>query len=133
MFILRRQMHRRTFLRGAGAALALPWLEAMAPPLTATARAAAAPPKRLGFVYIPHGVIMNQWTPAAAGAGFELTPILKPLEPYRDDLIVVSNLVRAAAVDNHACSASAWLTGVAATRTDGPDFFNGVSVDQVIA
>ena len=132
-FILRRQMHRRTFLRGAGAAMALPWLEAMAPPLTATARAADAPPKRLGFVYIPHGVIMSQWTPAAAGAGFELTPILKPLEPYRDDLIVVSNLTRAAAVDNHACSASAWLTGVAAKRTDGPDFFNGVSLDQVIA
>jgi len=132
-FILRRQMHRRTFLRGAGAALALPWLEAMAPPLTATARAAAAVPKRLGFVYIPHGVIMSQWTPAAAGAGFEFTPILKPLEPYRDDLIVISKLTRAAAVDNHACSASAWLTGVAAKRTDGPDFFNGVSVDQVIA
>ena len=126
-------MHRRTFLRGAGAALALPWLEAMAPPLTATARAATTPPKRLGFVYIPHGVIMNQWTPAATGADFEFTPILKPLEPYKDDLIVVSNLTRAAAVDNHACSASAWLTGVAAKRTDGPDFFNGVSVDQVVA
>ena len=125
-------MHRRTFLRGAGAALALPWLEAMAPPLTAQTRAAVTPPKRIGFVYIPHGVIMNQWTPAAEGAAFEFTPILKPLEPYRNDLIVVSNLVRAAAVDNHACSASAWLTGVAAKRTDGPDFKNGVSVDQVI-
>jgi hypothetical protein len=132
-FVSRRQMHRRTFLRGAGAALALPWLEAMTPPLMATARAAATAPKRIGFVYIPHGVIMNQWTPAATGAGFEFTPILKPLEPYRDDVIVVSNLVRAAAVDNHACSASAWLTGVAAKRTDGPDFRNGVSVDQVIA
>src|SRR5262245_44803199 len=99
-------MHRRTFLRGAG--------EAMAPPLTATARAATTPPKRLGFVYIPHGVIMNQWTPAATGANFEFTPILQPLEPYKEDLIVVSNLTRAAAVDNHACSASAWLTGVAA-------------------
>ena len=57
-------MHRRTFLRGAGAALALPWLEAMTPPLMARQRAAAAAPRRLGFVYIPHGVIMNQWTPA---------------------------------------------------------------------
>ncbi len=131
-FNLRRQMHRRTFIRGAGAALALPWLEAMAPALTATARAATTPPKRLGFVYIPHGVIMNQWTPAA-GAGFEFTPILKPLEPFRDELVVVSNLIRAATVDNHACSASAWLTGVAAKRTDGPDFRNGESVDQVIA
>ena len=126
-------MHRRTFLRGAGAALALPWLEAMAPPLSAVARAAAGPAKRIGFVYIPHGVIMNQWTPSAVGAGFEFTPILKPLEPFKDDLVVVSNLTRAAAVDNHACSASAWLTGVAAKRTDGPDFRNGESVDQVIA
>src|SRR5688500_4121387 len=126
-------MHRRTFLRGAGAALALPWLEAMAPPLMARQRTAAAAPRRLGFVYIPHGVIMNQWTPAAPGAAFEFTPILQPLEPYRNDLIVVSNLTRAAAVDNHACSASAWLTGVAAKRTDGPDFRNGESVDQVIA
>jgi hypothetical protein len=87
----------------------------------------------MGFVYIPHGVIMNQWTPAAAGSSFEFTPILQPLAPYRNDLIVVSNLTRAAAVDNHACSASAWLTGVAAKRTDGPDFRNGESVDQVIA
>ena len=126
-------MHRRTFLRGAGAALALPWLEAMTPPLMARQRAAVAAPRRLGFVYIPHGVIMNQWTPAAAGAAFELTPILEPLEPFRNDLIVVSNLTRAAAVDNHACSASAWLTGVAAKRTDGPDFRNGESIDQVIA
>ena len=132
-FVLRRRMHRRTFLRGAGAALALPWLEAMAPPLMARQRTAAAAPRRIGFVYIPHGVIMNQWTPAAAGAAFEFTPILQPLETYRNDLIVVSNLTRAAAVDNHACSASAWLTGVAAKRTDGPDFRNGESVDQVIA
>ena len=132
-FVLRRRMHRRTFLRGAGAALALPWLEAMTPPLMARQRTAAAAPRRIGFVYIPHGVIMNQWTPAAAGAAFEFTPILQPLEPYRNDLIVVSNLTRAAAVDNHACSASAWLTGVAAKRTDGPDFRNGESVDQVIA
>jgi hypothetical protein len=126
-------MRRRTFLRGAGAVLALPWLEAMTPPLMAGQRAASAPPRRVGFVYIPHGVIMNQWTPAAAAGPFEFTPILKPLEPYRNALIAVSNLTRAAAVDNHACSASAWLTGVAAKRTDGPDFRNGESVDQVIA
>ena len=125
-------MHRRTFLRGAGAALALPWLEAMAPRLGARARAAAAP-MRIGFVYIPHGVVMNQWTPAAAGADFEFTPILKPLEPFRDDLVVLSNLTRAEAANNHAVSASCWLTGVTPKRTDGPDFRNGVSLDQVIA
>jgi hypothetical protein len=133
MFVLRRAMHRRTFLRGAGAALALPWLEAMSPHLTAVARAATAGPRRIGFVYIPHGVIMSQWTPATAGAGFEFTPILKPLEPYKDDLIVLSNLQRAEVASNHAVSASCWLTGVPPKRTDGPDFRNGVSVDQVIA
>jgi hypothetical protein len=132
-FLSRRALDRRTFLRGAGAALALPLLDAMVPAATAMQRTAAVPARRLGFVYIPHGVIMNQWTPAATGAGFEFTPILKPLEPYRDQLVVVSNLTRADPVSNHACSASAWLTGVAAKRTDGPDFRNGVSLDQVIA
>ena len=132
-FISRRALDRRTFLRGAGATLALPLLDAMVPAATAMQRTAAMPPRRLGFVYIPHGVIMNQWTPAATGAGFEFTPILKPLEPYRDQLVVVSNLTRADAVNNHACSASAWLTGVAAKRTDGPDFRNGASLDQVVA
>jgi len=133
MFLSKRALSRRTFLRGAGTALALPFLDAMVPAATAMQRTAAVPARRIGFVYIPHGVIMNQWTPAATGTGFEFTPILKPLEAYRNDLVVVSNLVRAAAVDNHACSASAWLTGVAAKRTDGPDFRNGISVDQVIA
>src|SRR5262245_27341475 len=122
MFVSKKALSRRTFLRGAGAALALPLLDAMVPAATAMQRTAAVPARRIGFVYIAHGVIMNQWTPAATGTGFEFTPILKPLEAYRNDLVVVSNLVRAAAVDNHACSASAWLTGVAAKRTDGPDF-----------
>jgi len=132
-FVSKRAIERRMFLRGAGAALALPLLDAMVPAATAMARTAAAPPPRLGFVYIPHGVIMNQWTPAAVGAGFEFTPILKPLEPYRDSLVVVSNLVRAESVSNHAVSASCWLTGIRPKRTDGPDFRNGVSLDQVIA
>jgi hypothetical protein len=133
MFLTKRALDRRTFLRGAGAALALPLLDAMVPAATAMQRTAAAPQRRLGFVYIPHGVIMNQWTPAAAGRGFEFTPILKPLEAYRDDLVVVSGLNRADAVSNHAVSAACWLTGVVPKRTDGPDFSNGVSIDQVIA
>ena len=133
MYLSRKALSRRTFLRGAGAALSLPLLDAMVPAATALQRTAATPLRRLGFVYIPHGVIMNQWTPATSGTDFEFTPILAPLEPYRNDLVVVSNLVRADAVNNHACSASAWLTGVAAKRTDGPDFRNGTSIDQVIA
>src|SRR5688572_33457540 len=111
MYLSKNPFSRRTFLRGAGAALSLPLLDAMVPAATALQRTVAAPMRRLGFVYIPHGVIMNQWTPAASGTGFEFTPILKPLEAYRNDLVVVSNLVRADAVNNHACSASAWLTG----------------------
>ena len=133
MFVTKRSLPRRTFLRGAGAALALPLLDAMVPALTAVVRTAAAPQRRLGFVYIPHGVIMDQWTPATAGAGFELTQILTPLEPFRDSLVVVSNLTRAEVNSNHAVSSACWLTGVPPKRTDGPDFRAGMSVDQVIA
>ena len=133
MFVTKQSLPRRTFLRGAGAALALPLLDAMVPALTATVRTAAAPQKRLGFVYIPHGVIMDQWTPAAPGPLTDLTQILKPLEPFRDRLTVVSNLVRAEANNNHAVSSACWLTGIQPKRTDGPDFAVGTSVDQVVA
>src|SRR5262245_44589176 len=127
-----RSIPRRTFLRGAGAAVALPFLDSMVPALATTARA-AAPQRRVGFVYIPHGVIMGQWTPAGEGANFEFTPILKPLEPYRDSVVVISNLTRAEVNSNHAVSSACWLTGVPPKRTDGPDFQVGISVDQVIA
>jgi hypothetical protein len=133
VFLTKRSLPRRTFLRGAGATLALPLLDAMVPALTPIVRTAAAPQRRIGFVYIPHGVIMDQWTPSAAGAGFELTQILAPLAPFRDSLVVVSNLTRAEVNSNHAVSSACWLTGVPPKRTDGPDFRAGVSVDQVIA
>jgi hypothetical protein len=130
MFVSRRSIPRRSFLRGMGAAVALPMLDAMVPALSA---AQSRPRPRVGFVYIPHGVIMGQWTPAAEGPAFELTTILKPLEPFRDSLVVVSNLTRAEPNSNHAVSSACWLTGVPPKRTDGPDFRVGVSVDQVIA
>ena len=133
MFVTRRSIPRRTFLRGVGAGVALPLVDAMVPALTQAAQTAASPRLRVGFVYIPHGVIMRQWTPAAAGSGFEFTPILKPLEPFRESLVVVSNLTRAEAASNHAVSAACWLTGRPPKRTDGPDFRAGVSIDQVIA
>ena len=120
-------------LKGIGATLSLPLLDAMVPALTAAAQTAARPQLRAGFVYIPHGVIMKEWTPAAAGSAFEFTPILKPLEPFRDSVVVVSNLTRAEVNSNHAVSSGCWLTGVPPKRTDGPDFRVGVSVDQVIA
>src|SRR6186713_711585 len=100
MFVTKRSLARRTFLRGAGAALALPLLDAMMPALTPIVRTAAATQRRLGFVYVPHGVIMDQWTPKA-DAGLELTTILKPLEPFRNSLVVVSNLQRVEASSNH--------------------------------
>jgi len=133
MIVTKRSIPRRTFLRGAGAALALPLLDAMVPALTMAAQTAARPIRRLGFVYIPHGVIMGQWTPAAVGADFDFTPILKPLESFRDSLVVVSNLTRAETNSNHAVSSACWLTGVSPKRTDGPDFRVGVSIDQIVA
>jgi hypothetical protein len=133
MIVTKRAIPRRTFLRGAGVVLGLPVLDAMVPALTAFAQTPARPVRRAGFVYIPHGVIMSQWTPAAVGADFELTPILEPLRAFRDSLVVVSNLTRAEVNSNHAVSSACWLTGVPPKRTDGPDFRVGVSLDQVVA
>src|SRR5436305_3189046 len=134
MFISKLSLPRRTFLRGMGAALGLPLLDSMVPALTAMAKTAANVKPRLGFVYVPHGVIMDEWTPKTAGADFEFTPILKPLEPFRSSLTVVSNL--SAPLQNtgsHAAAAGSWLTGVAPKRTDGPDFQAGTTVDQLVA
>jgi len=118
-----------------GAALALPLLDAMVPALTPTVRTAAAPRKRLGCVYIPHGAIMDRWTPATEGAGFEFTPILTPLEPFRDRLNVITNLTRPEkGVDtNHAGAPASWLAGVPPKRTAGPDYELGITLDQVVA
>jgi hypothetical protein len=134
MFVTKLSLPRRTFLRGMGATLALPFLESMVPAFTAIARTAANPKARLGFIYIPHGVIMDEWTPRSAGTGIELTPILKPLEPFRQSLVVVSNL--AAPLQNngsHAAAAGSWITGVGPKRTDGPDFRAGTTIDQLVA
>jgi hypothetical protein len=135
MFIHKLRLSRRTALRGIGASLALPVLDAMVPALTAAAQTAAAPRRRLGCVYIPHGAIMDRWTPANAGAGFEFSPILKPLEPFRESIVVVSNLARPEkGVDtNHAGAPSSWLAGVPPKRTAGPDFSLGATLDQVVA
>jgi hypothetical protein len=135
MFIQKLALPRRTFLRGMGVALGLPLLEAMTPALTATVKTAARPVRRLGFVYVPNGVIMEQWTPAAAGAGFELTPILQPLAPVRASVVVVSNLARPEGEfdTNHAGASASFLAGVAPKRTEGPDFRVGTTIDQVVA
>jgi hypothetical protein len=133
MFITKQSLPRRTVLRGLGATLALPLLDAMVPALTPTVRTAAAPTRRFGAIFVPMGERPSHWNPTTTGVGFEFSPILKPLEPFRDSVVVVSNLTRAEANSNHAVSSGCWLTGVPPKRTDGPDFRVGVSVDQVIA
>jgi hypothetical protein len=135
MFVRKLSLSRRTFLRGMSAMLGLPLLDAMVPALTATGRTAANPQRRLGFVYVPHGVIMEQWTPATAGTNFAFTPILRPLEQFRNALVVVSNLARPEAnfETQHAGAAASWLAGVPPKRTEGPDFQVGITIDQLVA
>jgi len=133
MFITKLSLPRRTFLRGVGAAVALPFLDAMVPALTATARTAASPQRRLGFVYVPNGAIMEQWTPTTTGRDFAFTPLLKPLEGYRDRLVVISSLARPGVDADHALATSGWLSNAVAKETEGQDFRAGTTVDQIIA
>jgi hypothetical protein len=135
MFVTKKHLPRRTFLKGVGVSLALPLLDSMIPARTLLAQTAAKPLARLGFVYIPHGAIMAQWTPATEGAGFEFTPILKPLEPFRDRLNVVSGLGHRAADTTavHSLSPTTWLSGVRPKATQGVDAFAGVTADQIAA
>jgi len=135
MFIHKAALPRRTFLRGMGATLALPLLDAMVPALTATQRTAAVPTQRFGCVYIPHGVILDQWTPSTEGAGFDVKSILQPIRAFRDSMVVVTNLNRPEmGIDtNHAGAPSSWLAGVWPKRTAGPDYTLGATIDQVVA
>jgi hypothetical protein len=134
MYISQLSLPRRTFLRGMGATVALPFLEAMVPAMTATAKTAANPPRRWGAVFFPNGAIMEQWSPAAVGSGFDFSPSLKPLEGFRDSLVVVSNLTRAGTTaGDHAVSAAGWLTGVYAKRTEAEDVRANTTIDQIAA
>jgi hypothetical protein len=132
MFISRKAIPRRAMLRGLGATLALPLLDAMVPALTRTSLTAAAPTKRFGAVFVPMGERPSHWTPATNGVGFEFSPILKPIEKFRDHVNVVSNVDRPPQ-GTHAVSTATWLTGSAPKRTEAEDFFNGTSLDQIIA
>src|SRR5688500_12236477 len=135
MFITKKHLPRRTFLRGMGVTLALPLLDSMVPARTLFAQTAAKAAPRLGFVYIPHGAIMDKWTPAAEGAGFEFTPILKPLEPFRDRLNVISGLGHKAADTTavHSLSPTTWLSGGRPKATQGVDAYAGSTADQTAA
>jgi hypothetical protein len=131
MFVKKMSLPRRTVLRGMGVTMALPFLEAMVPALTATAQTPANPRRRFGAVFVPHGERPGYWTPTTTGADFELTPILKPLEPLRNSLTVVSELCTPA--DGHGTTVAAWLTGSVPKKTMAEDVRAGISVDQVIA
>src|SRR3954463_13098002 len=130
MFINRRSIPPPALLRGLGATLALPLLDAMAPALTAAQ--APAPIRRFGAVFVPMGERPSHWTPKTTGAGFDFSPILKPLESLRDSIVVVSNLDRPLA-GTHAVSTATWLTGSAPKRTEAEDFVAGTSLDQIVA
>jgi Protein of unknown function (DUF1552) len=138
MVVLHKQLPRRTFLRGMGAAIALPMLDAMTPAFAAAGQAAKAP-LRLAFTYVPNGITMGDWTPKAQGAGFEYTRVLKPLERFREDTLVLSGLSHrngnalGDGPGDHARAAASYLTGVHPRKTAGADIQNGVSVDQIAA
>lgn len=133
--IFRKHLPRRTVLRGMGAAVALPFLDAMSPAFAATSE----PPRRLGFVYVPNGVVLSDWTPKGEGSDFELSRILRPLEPVKGDLVVLSGLAHkngealGDGPGDHARAGGSYLTGAHPHKTAGADIRNGVSVDQIAA
>jgi hypothetical protein len=139
MFVTKRALPRRTFLRAMGTVVALPMLDAMVPALSSAQSLARTP--RFGFIYIANGVIQNQWTPATTGAGFELTPILKPLANVHDHISILSGLSHLQAdtfgdgTGDHPRASAVWLTGVHAyDRTrPGVEVRLATTVDQLIA
>ena len=135
MIITKMALPRRTILRGLGAALALPLLDAMMPAASALARTAASSPRRLGYVYIPMGMNPVAWTPTEVGRLTTLSTSLSPLMPHLDDVTVVTNLEinEAHTTGNHASANSSFLTCVKPKRTEGSDFVNGTSADQIAA
>ena len=132
MFITKKHLPRRTFLKSAAASVSLPLLEAMIPASTALAQTAANTGPRMGFFYFPHGAVMNSWPPDTVGSDFELKSILQPLEQHRDHLTIVSNLENKRAYGPvHAITPGTWLSGTAPRISHEP--FGGVTIDQMAA
>jgi hypothetical protein len=135
-FLTKKHLSRRTFLNGVGVTLAVPFLESMIPARALGQSAAASPRTRFGCIYFPHGAIMPKWTPAAEGAGFELSEILQPLKPFYSQITVISDLRHAnaygsGATANHNRSAAAFLSGAFAKVGAQPEL--GITVDQIAA
>jgi hypothetical protein len=139
-FVTRKHVRRRTFLKGLGAAIGLPLLDAMTPAFAEPSKDPARhPPCRMAFVYVPNGIQMAYWTPVTEGREFDLPRILAPLAPYRDQLTVLSGLAQNGArplgdgPGDHARAAASFLTGVHPRKTAGEGILNGPSVDQIAA
>jgi len=134
--ITKKALGRRTFLRGMGTTIALPLLDSMIPAFAGTPK---NPPLRLGFVYVPNGIIQKDWLPKIEGSAFEFLPTMKPLEPFREKLLVLSNLAQVNGrslgdgVGEHSRAAATWLTGVHPRKTQGLDVHAGISADQLAA
>jgi hypothetical protein len=137
MIVTRKHLPRRAFLKGTGAMLALPFLDSMVPALAA--KGAAASPTRMGFVYVPNGIIDTSWLPKGEGAGFEFNNTMKALAPFREQMLVLSNLAQINGRSlgdgggDHARAGATWLTGVHPKKTEGADIHSGVSADQIAA
>ena len=138
-FITQKHLDRRTFLRGLGATLALPLLDSMVPAMAETTAGSKAPAVRMAFVYVPNGIIPAAWNPTAEGRNFEFMRTMKPLEPFREHLNVLSGLAQingralGDGPGDHARAGATWLTGVHPKKTEGAGIHSGVSVDQVAA
>ena len=144
MIVTKIALPRRTFLRGVGATIALPLLDAMVPALAKANQAIVSPVRRLGFIYLPNGVAKNHtgidyWKPKGQGPDFELSPALSPLAPFRDQMVVVSGLSQQTAQQasdgngDHTRSVSTWLSGIRPRKTQGADLRAGITADQIAA
>ena len=140
MIVTRKALPRRTVLRGLGASIALPLLDGMVPAFAAIRNTAARPTRRLSVLYTGNGAVMEDWTPATVGTDFAFSPILAPLAPFRDRVLVLSGLDNAPGVrlpgepaGGHGRISGAFLTGVHVKPTEGADFEAGVSIDQIAA
>jgi hypothetical protein len=138
MIITKKALARRTLLRGMGTTLALPFFDAMMPAMAGTG-ALATPAIRLGFVYVPNGIIPKAWLPSKVGTGFEMPSTMKPLEAHREKIVVLSNLAQnggralSDGAGDHARAGASWLTGVHPKKTEGADIRAGTSADQIAA
>jgi hypothetical protein len=138
MIVFKKALPRRTFLRGMGAALALPLLDAMAPALTATSRTAFAPVSRLGFVYVPMGMTPAAWTPPGEGLITDMSPSLSSLGPFLDQITIITNLQNKNSYPDgggggHATANCTFLSAAKVKRTEGTDYEAGTTIDQIAA